>query len=102
MIYCLRNKYCKLHYMIGSNRDRQGTGRDSPVIFVPVPLVPRDNYAGHSRENLSQSRSSRRLLSRSRSRGSAGRDRDPDIGPGQPPIPGLKPDADNFQAHELL
>ena len=48
-----------------------GKGRDGtvPRFFVPVPLVPRDNHAGQSRENLSRSRSSRRLLSRSRSHG---------------------------------
>ena len=81
-----------------------GKGRDGtvPRIFFSVPLVPRDNHAGQSLENLSRSRSSRRLLSRSRlsrgfesqsrsrSWGLAGRDRNPDIVPGQPPIPGIE------------
>ena len=33
-----------------------GKGRDGtvPRFFVPVPLVPRDNLAGQSRENLSR------------------------------------------------
>ena len=45
--------------------------------------------AGLSRRFLSRSRLSRGIESRSRSRswGFAGRDRDPDIVPGQPPIP---------------
>ena len=48
-----------------------GKGRDGtvPRFFDPVPLVPRNNHAGESRENSSRSRSSRRLLSRYRSHG---------------------------------
>ena len=48
-----------------------GKGRDGtvPRFFVPIPLVLRDYHAGQSRQNLSRSRSSRRLLSRSRSHG---------------------------------
>ena len=49
----------------GMGKGRYGT---VPPFCIPVPLVPRNNHA--------------------RSWGFAGRDRDPDIVPGQPPIPG--------------
>ena len=93
-----------------------GKGRDSTVLrfFVPVPLVPWNNHVwqsrkifpvparpadfcpgpgptGHKkrRDRSGQSRESRSYESRFRSWGFAGRDRDPDIFPGEPPIPDL-------------
>ena len=48
-------------YYQGWARDKTGQSRD---FFVPVPQVSRDNHAGQSRKNLSQSRLSRGLLSR--------------------------------------
>ena len=59
-------------------------------IFVPKcrDLLSRGILvAGLSRRFLSRSRLSRGFESRSRSWGFAGRDRDPDMVPGQPPIP---------------
>ena len=75
------------------SRDR-GTVPGLSGILVPKcrDLLSRGIFvAGLSRRFLSRSRLSRGFESRSRSRswGFAGRDRDPDIVPGQPPIPGI-------------
>ena len=77
----------------GTERDlRPVESRDGPAVGILVPkfrdLLSRGILvAGLSRRFLSRSRLSRGFESRSRSWGFAGRDRDPDIVPGQPPIP---------------